>query len=100
MKLMSTSLGPTALIVDDNVFNRDICRIVLENLGYRIVEAADGGEALKFLRQQSPQLILLDLQMPVIDGTSLLRLIPASLNIPVIIMTAYPSWVNPFITET
>jgi len=56
------------LIADDKATSRELIRTVLETLGYEITEASDGIEALRFARQVGPDLIVLDLHMPGIDG--------------------------------
>jgi two-component system cell cycle response regulator DivK len=56
------------LIADDKPTGRELVRTVLENAGYAVVEASDGSEALKMARESSPDLIILDLHMPNIDG--------------------------------
>jgi CheY-like chemotaxis protein len=61
------------LIVDDKATSRELLRTVLEKQGYAVTEAADGEEALQKVRAESPQLILLDLQMPVRNGYEVLR---------------------------
>jgi len=58
----------TILIADDKDTGRELVRTVLENDGYRVIEASDGVEALRCARESSPDLIILDLHMPGIDG--------------------------------
>ena len=58
----------TCLIVDDSSVIRKVARRILEELSFHIVEAADGDEALKHCRQKMPEAILLDWNMPVMDG--------------------------------
>lgn len=58
----------TILIADDKATGRELVRTVLENSGYSVIEAADGPEALKRAKESSPDLIILDLHMPEIDG--------------------------------
>jgi len=58
----------TILIADDKPTGRELVRTVLENAGYSVVEAGDGTEALRVARESSPDLIILDLHMPRIDG--------------------------------
>lgn len=79
------------LIVDDKPTSRELLRTVLEKQGYTIIEAANGEEALKKIRSEAPELVLLDLQMPVRNGyevLSELRQDPAYINLPVIALTA------------
>jgi CheY-like chemotaxis protein len=60
------------LIADDKATNRELIRTVLEGLGYEVNEANDGIEAVRFARELRPDLIILDLHMPGIDGFGVL----------------------------
>ena len=80
----------TILIVDDEKTIVTILRFNLESRGYRILEAYDGEDGLKKARTQKPDLILLDIRMPVKDGIQTLREIRAMedrKDIPVIMLT-------------
>ena len=68
----STS-GPLVLIVDDDARLREFVRVNLEAEGYEVREAGDGEEALVALGERSPDLILLDVMMPQVDGWETLR---------------------------
>ena len=61
-------LSGTVLVVEDNEVNRMIARQVLLSLGVEVLEASDGAEALDVLQDQSVDLVLMDCQMPVMDG--------------------------------
>jgi CheY-like chemotaxis protein len=61
------------LVAEDNVPNRELMREILESRGHEVIEACDGQEALDKLEQTSPDLVLLDIQMPVLDGYAVLR---------------------------
>src|SRR5690606_32704459 len=61
--------APQILIVDDNFANLDILRTRLANHGYDVITATDGEEALRVAREKLPDLILLDVMMPKMDGT-------------------------------
>ncbi|HSV01572.1 MAG TPA: response regulator [Phenylobacterium sp.] len=63
----------TCLVVDDSRVIRKVARRILEELGYRVAEAADGAEALAQCRAAMPQAILLDWRMPVMSGPEFLR---------------------------
>lgn len=79
------------LIVDDKATSRELLRTVLEKNGYAIFEAADGAEAIEKARAESPDLILLDLQMPVRNGYEVLhelRQDPRYATLPIIALTA------------
>ncbi|HEX9467017.1 MAG TPA: diguanylate cyclase [Acidimicrobiia bacterium] len=82
---------PPVLVVDDSVAIRRILRRALEGAGYRVTEAADGQQALDACRADRPALVLLDVDMPVMDGLSALRAMKddASLRtLPVLFLTA------------
>jgi class 3 adenylate cyclase/CheY-like chemotaxis protein len=82
---------PRILIVDDNETNRDILRTRLAPQGYDLLEAADGEEALALTREHLPDLILLDVMMPKIDGIEVCHRLKADANLPfiaVILVTA------------
>src|SRR6187431_2079061 len=82
----------TILIADDSSDIRKIMRFLLNDLGFAVVEAADGNEAVRLARQCQPALILLDLCMPGIDGWEVatqLRADPALEEVPILAMTAY-----------
>jgi DNA-binding response OmpR family regulator len=79
------------LIVDDEPFNVDYLQQELEDLGYEIVTAVNGQEALTTVAAEPPDLILLDVMMPVLDGLSVCRALKSSDEtrlIPIVIMTA------------
>lgn len=62
-----------ALVVDDNLANRYLLRMLLQGHGYTVVEASHGAEALELAQQQPPTIVISDLLMPVMDGYTLLR---------------------------
>ncbi len=82
---------PRILVVDDNPSNVDILRARLAAHGYEIVTAADGEEALVAVREQQPDLILLDVMMPKLDGIEVCRRVRADATlpfIPIVLVTA------------
>jgi CheY-like chemotaxis protein len=84
--------GEPILIVDDNPLNLKIVRILLTVEGYEVRTAADAAEALAILAGVRPCLILMDLQLPGMDGLELTRRLkadPATRSIPVLALTAY-----------
>lgn len=80
------------LIAEDNPVNRELLRELLEVRGYTVVEACDGQEALRMVEQTQPDLLLLDIGMPVLDGfavASKIRENPRLAQLPVVAVTAY-----------
>ena len=81
----------TVLVADDKATSRELVRAVLEDSGYQIIEAGDGLEALRSARQSKPDLILLDLHMPGLDGFGVVREIRRDDDLaatPVVALTA------------
>jgi two-component system cell cycle response regulator DivK len=79
------------LIADDRESSRELLRLVLERAGYEVVEAEDGEQALARARADHPDLILLDLQMPGLDGYEVLAALRREArfeNLPVLALTA------------
>ena len=76
------------LVVEDDKNIRDLLQMYLEKEGYRVTTAADGGQALKRFRADQPDLVLLDVMMPVMDGWSVCKNIRAESQTPVIMLTA------------
>src|SRR5512137_2716868 len=82
---------PRILVVDDNPENREILRARLASQGYEILTASDGEEALAMVREALPDLILLDIMMPKVDGIEVCRMLradPAFPFTPIIMVTA------------
>ena len=77
----------TVLVVDDEPRLVDVVRMNLEVEGYRVVAAASGMEALERLKQDLPDLVILDVMMPEMDGYETLRQIRDVSNVPVIMLT-------------
>ena len=79
------------LVVDDDSAIRDIERQILADNGFRVVEARDGAEALRAIDIEQPALILLDVQMPGIDGPTFARELRTRLRrVPLVILTGVP----------
>lgn len=80
------------LIAEDNAVNRELLRELLEIRGYTVFEAYDGQEALHIIDQAQPDILLLDIGMPVLDGFAVVRKIrdnPLLAKLPVVAVTAY-----------
>lgn len=80
------------LIVEDNEMNRDMLSRRLERKGYSVVMAVDGGEGVAKAASESPDIILMDMSLPVLDGWEATRRIKsdaATARIPVIALTAH-----------
>ena len=87
---MATS--PTVLLVEDNDDNLRIYSTILTYSGYRVLEAVDGEAGLAAARNHHPDLILMDVSIPKIDGWELTRMLkadPETATIPVIALTAH-----------
>jgi two-component system, cell cycle response regulator DivK len=83
--------GATILYIEDNADNRLLVRRILQAEGYQVIEARDASHALEILGRQSPDLILMDINMPDIDGYTLtreLKAMPHMTNVPIVAMTA------------
>lgn len=80
------------LLVEDNEDNRIIYSTVLRHIGYTVIEALDGVQAIALARSELPDLILMDISIPEVDGweaTRILRADPATRDIPIIALTAH-----------
>ena len=80
------------LIAEDNPVNRELLRELLEIRGHSVTEACNGQEALDLLQKSHPDILLIDLDMPVLDGFATVHNIrgtPALASMPVLAVTAY-----------
>ena len=80
------------LVVEDQADNRRILQDLLTRAGYEIILAENGQEALEVVARERPNLILMDIQLPLLDGYEATRLIkanPALRAIPIIVITSY-----------
>jgi len=83
---------PTVLYVEDNQYNRKIVRQLLSRTSYRLMEAVDGETGLAMIRQERPDLVLMDVQLPNMSGlevTRALRNDSATADIPIIMVTSF-----------
>lgn len=84
--------GPTILLVEDTEDNRQMMRKLLEMSGYRVLEATNGEEAVELTSGEAPELILMDLSLPIIDGlaaTRLIRNLPHGRRLPIVAVSAH-----------
>lgn len=82
----------TILLVEDNEASRDALSRRLERRGYRLLLAGDGERAVSLARETSPDLILMDLGLPIVDGweaTRRLKTDPSTAHIPIIVLSAH-----------
>lgn len=82
----------TVLYVEDNEYNRKIVRQLLSRTTYRLLEAPDGEAAIALVRQDRPDLVLMDVQLPRMSGldvTRVLRAEPTTADIPIIVVTSF-----------
>ncbi|MGD2069841.1 MAG: response regulator [Gemmatimonadota bacterium] len=83
--------GRTVLLVEDNEDNRVVYATMLEHHGYRVMETGNGEDAVRLAEEGKPDLILMDISMPGIDGwtaTERIRANPSTRDIPVVAVTA------------
>jgi CheY-like chemotaxis protein len=80
------------LIVEDNFDNRTIYSVLLQHAGYDVIQAPDGAEGVRLATRDHPDVILMDLSMPVLDGWEALKRLksdPATASIPVFALSAH-----------
>jgi two-component system cell cycle response regulator DivK len=82
----------TILYIEDNEYNRKIVRQLLVRTSYRLVEALDGESGVAMAREELPQLILMDVQLPKmsgLDATRALKSDPRTSHIPIVVITSF-----------
>ena len=86
-------MSPRILVVDDEPDIRMLTRMMLEGSGHEVIEAPTGEHALKILETENPDLLLLDIRLPGIDGWEVLRRVTARTvdPVPVVMMSAHSS---------
>jgi two-component system, cell cycle response regulator DivK len=80
------------LVVEDTADNREIMRDLLTSVGYEFIEAVDGAAGVAMAAQERPDLILMDIQLPVFDGyeaTRRIKAMPELAHIPIVAVTSY-----------
>lgn len=81
------------VVADDNAASRELIRAILKGRSYEVVEACDGGQAIQKIEETNPDLVLLDIYMPVLDGYCVvkkLRRDPRFASLPIAAVTAFP----------
>ena len=84
--------GEKILLIEDNAVNRDLTQFLLESQGYEVREATSAEEAFEILKTERPALIVMDIQLPGIDGLEATRRLkddPVTRDIPVVAVTSY-----------
>src|SRR5664279_3107086 len=81
-------MAETILVVEDELNIQEIVCLYLRRAGYLVSAVSDGQQALDFLARQSPDLIVLDLMLPVVDGFEITSRVRLAGNVPIIILTA------------
>ena len=87
----ATNTGPRILIVDDERRNRQLLEVLLGSEGYRVESASTGEETLDLVRVNPPQLIMLDVMMPGLDGYQVVTRVkadPATMHVPIVLLSA------------
>src|SRR3989338_2929354 len=79
---------PKILVVEDEATVRDTLALNLRQSGYEVITAADGRRGLDLAREQAPDLVILDLMLPELDGLSVCRLLRKHSSVPIIMLTA------------
>jgi CheY-like chemotaxis protein len=90
--LFNKIMAKKVLIVDDYADTRSFMKFLIESYGYQALEAADGQEAVESVRHQNPDLVLMDLAMPIMDGLAATRVIrgfDGMTKLPIIAVTAH-----------
>jgi two-component system alkaline phosphatase synthesis response regulator PhoP len=80
--------GEKILVVDDEANIIDLARMYLERDGFQVCEASDGAQALEEIKQQKPDLVVLDIMLPEIDGFEVCQRVRAESEVPIIMLTA------------
>jgi CheY-like chemotaxis protein len=95
-KTRSLLASATVLVADDSADTRAVLRLTLAYHGYHVVEAADGREAVEVAMRECPDLVLMDLNMPVMDGLAaterIRELRDRCGNVPIVAVTAFDTY--------
>jgi len=86
---MASCKNKKILLVEDDHETRKVLEVLLANEGYKVISAANGLEALRKLDKASPDLVVSDVRMPVMDGVELCAVLRTRVKLPVVMITAY-----------
>lgn len=89
---ISGTAGKSVLIVEDNALNMRLFSALVSGQGHRVLQATDGPRGLDLARQESPDLIVMDVQLPGMSGLEVTRMLkdnPETADIPIIVTTAF-----------
>ncbi len=92
VEITPARVRPTIMVADDNADNRDMMRVLLELKGYEIILAENGQEAFEVALAKSPNLILLDLELPLMDGLMVARDLNCHqqfLKVPIVVISGH-----------
>lgn len=78
----------TVIVVDDEPEIVSLCRDYLEAAGYGVIEAADGAQALTLIERERPDLVVLDLGLPLVSGLDVTRTVRHDSSVPIVMLTA------------
>lgn len=81
-------MGKTVLVVEDDINIAELLRLYLEKDGFSVLLAADGGEGIRMAKESNPDLILLDIMLPVVDGWVVCSEVRKTSSVPIIMLTA------------
>ena len=83
----TTAPNPTVLVIDDELQIRRLLRVCLEANGYRVLDAATGQEGISAAAQHRPDVVLLDLGLPDLDGVAVLKRLREWSEVPVVVLS-------------
>lgn len=84
----------TVLVVEDDKTLIDVLKYNLDKEGYHVITALDGSEALEFARKHSPNLVILDIMLPKLDGFEVCRILRKEMSVPILMLTAKNSEID------
>ncbi|HZN75048.1 MAG TPA: response regulator, partial [Micromonosporaceae bacterium] len=83
-----TRMGARVLVAEDDRMQADLIRVYLERDGHRVQVVHDGRRALELARARQPDLVVLDVMMPAVDGLDVCRILRAESTVPILLVTA------------